>query len=105
VIVKSTATFFTVILLLTLKGGGGTPDLSFELIQIKSTDSSKKQPVKRIVCVAVESISFMKILNIPLVGSLKQLFNGVDYIWVDDNAGIGLTRQEVSCIDAMLKFC
>jgi hypothetical protein len=106
IVTKSTAVngFITFILQLTLKGVGNTPDLGFDLIQIKSTDASKKQPTKRLVRVSVESIPFKQIPSVPLVGSLKQPFDEVDYVWVHDDAGIGLTRQEVSCVNAIATF-
>jgi hypothetical protein len=55
------------------------------------------------VHIAVESIPFAKIPNIPLVGSLKQPFDGVDYVWVHENAGIGLT-QEFGCVNSFPGF-
>lgn len=106
IVTKSTAVdgFIVFILSLKLQGDANAPSLSLNFIQIKSTDSSKKPPTKRVIRVSVESIPFTQIPSIPLVGSIKQPFKEMDYVWVHDDTGVGLTQQELDCINTIPDF-
>lgn len=100
---------------LLLKGTGSESDIRFSFVQIKqlaaavpSALATATPTIKRLVRVSVNSIPWGSVPNIPMVGSLKQPFNEIDYAWVhDDTTGDpstqGLTRADVACINAAVQ--
>jgi hypothetical protein len=102
---SSTAIVFALSLL--VKGSGDEPDIRISFIQIKQLPGAATKgttpSIKRIVRVSVNSIPWPALPNIPMVGSLKQPFNEIDYAWVhDDGKGdastLGLTRADINII-------
>ena len=97
---------------LLIKGSGNEPDIRISFVQIKQLPGAATKgttpSIKRIVRVSVNSIPWPVLPNIPMVGSLKQPFNEIDYAWVhDDGTGdastLGLTRADIACIsDAVI---
>lgn len=99
---------------LLIKGSSDEPDIRVSFVQTKtlaatsSGSGSATASIKRIIRISVNSIPWSAVPNIPMVGSLKQPFNEIDYAWVhDDGTGaattLGLTRANIAYIsDAVM---
>ncbi|GIK00104.1 hypothetical protein Aspvir_004119 [Aspergillus viridinutans] len=102
-----TANYITAVLTLFLKGNGDDPDITCSLIQIKeptvTTGSGAPKPAatKRLLRVTVGSIPWGDISSIPLVGKIQKPFDELDYIWVHDDSNVGLTRDDITCINSI----
>jgi hypothetical protein len=94
--------YLNVILMLTL----GSLQISF-IQQKENVTGSTSSLVKRVIHVSITNLPFDKIPSIPVVGSLKQPFDEIDYVWVHDDSGSttpGLTRLEISALNAITNF-
>jgi hypothetical protein len=104
---KTEAIVFAMSLL--LKGSGNEPDVRFSFVQVKEIPSASNTPsIKRLVRISVNSFPWSAVPNIPMVGSLTQPFNELDYGWLHDESTQdlttqGLTRQDIALINAAVQ--
>lgn len=69
--------------------------VSFTFAQIGHTDPTK---TKRLLRIAVDNLPHIP--SIPLIGSLIQPFDALEYLWVSDSGG--LLQSEITALNAVL---
>jgi hypothetical protein len=96
--------------MVTASTSGDTPHVLFELtvnlgddfsisfVQIHSTKAAATDEPKRAIKLTVQPLPGAD--SVPLVGHLDQPLPAMDFIWVHDAGGQGLTRDELSLINS-----